>query len=469
MDYDVAVIGSGPGGYTAACLAAKNGLKTAVIENSKLGGVCLNEGCIPTKALIHLSEKIGTVVKGKITGLNEINPGNINKDDVNNEVAQVAATMSKGIDFLFKSNKVDVLKGYARILDKNKLQIMDENNNIQEISVDNIIIASGSRNRDFNDVMKNRVSGSKIIDSTQALFLEKIPGSICVIGGGAIGVEFSYIYNLLGSQVSLLEYFPNLLPNTDIDCGKTLERSFKKQKIKVTAKAKVVDIRENSNGCEVVFERNGEESVIAAEYVLLAMGRVPNTDDIGLDKLDKDILDKGYIRVNPATMQTDIDNIYAIGDVVAGSPLLAHVAYDEARVAVENILKKDTGFAIDNSLIPFCIYSYPQVANFGMDDAAANEAGVDFEALKVHFKASGKAVALGKSEGFIKILIDKKTENIIGASIIGPDATELLHELILAAKTKLSLKEIADTMHAHPTLSEMMWEAAKSYYGLALH
>ncbi|MCG8569073.1 MAG: dihydrolipoyl dehydrogenase [Spirochaetes bacterium] len=468
MNYDAIVIGSGPGGYSAACLLAKNGLKTAVVERDKPGGVCLNVGCIPTKAFIHMAEKISTVKKNQIPGLPDITSGPIDMTAVNQKVQSVANQMSKGIDFLFKQNQVDYFAGQASFMDDHTIKVKSQSEE-REWTAKYFVIATGSSNKDFFGNFANPQPDSHLIDSTGALALDTIPEKLIVIGGGAIGVEFAYIYQLLGSEVTLLEYLPNLLPGMDAECGKTLERSFKRQKLKVITGAEVTSVTEDKGICTVEYNKNDQSQSIQADYILLAMGRSPNSQDLGIKNLSANILEKGFVEVDQKTMATAIPHIYAIGDIVSHSPMLAHVAYEEARLACEHIVNQDASFSIDPQGIPFCIYSYPQAAAFGLSEEVATEQGLDFKALKLFFKASGKAVALGKSDGFVKILVDNQTETILGASIVGPDATEILPELLVAYQNKIKLMDLVNTMHAHPTLSELIWDTAKSFYHLNLH
>lgn len=456
MNYDIIIIGSGPGGYSAAARAGELGFSVCVIEKDKIGGVCLNSGCIPTKALIHNAGLIETVKSGGIAGIDamEVKP---DKSKIKSRLYEVIKNSTMGIDYLFKKNNVKVVNGSATIVDKNSVKVGED-----VITAKYIIIATGSRNKDFASFLTNKEQTGKVITSDEALFMEEIPKSLAVIGGGAIGVEFAYIYRCLGSEVTVLEYFPTLLPNMDEECGKTLERSFRKMGVKVSTTASLTKIDNAVNGNIVYYTKNGKEESVSAEYVLVAMGRTPNTDNIGVENIGLSI-EKGYIPTDKS-MRTNVNNVFAIGDVVARSPALAHVAYDEARTAVEDIARIESKiakpFTIDYDFIPFGVYTEPQVAGFGVTEKSAKEKNIDIKVNKLFLKMSGKANAIGKSDGFVKIIINKSDDKIIGAWLVGPDVTELLHEIELAALYGLTATDVANAMHAHPTLSELIKETA---------
>ncbi len=460
MEVDVIVIGSGPGGYSAACLCAKNGLKTVIIEKDKLGGVCLNIGCIPTKALINIASTIE-----KLMSDNEI--FNIKKMDIDLEkislkVKNIADTVSKQVEFLLNTNKVKIIKGNCMFIDDKTVKVGEET-----IKGKYIIIATGSRNKDISNYYFNEIDKTKILTSTEAIFFKEKPTNIVILGGGAIGVEFAYIFNQFAFDVTILEYFPNLIPSLDMELSRTLERSFKKNNIKILCNSKVIKIEYKNNELITTYETNGQSETINSNLILNSLGRTPNTDIDGIEKLNL-VIEKGFIKVNE-NMQTNIKNIYAIGDIVFNSPLLAHVAYEEAKVASESIIGKIHTSNIDYLKVPYCIYTEPQIASFGINEEQAKIKGINYKSIKSFYKSSGKAVALEKTEGFIKLLIDINNETILGAHIAGAEATELIHELLLAGKTQLKLKAIASTMHAHPTLSELIMDSAKSFYGLGLH
>ncbi|HOV14488.1 MAG TPA: dihydrolipoyl dehydrogenase [Spirochaetota bacterium] len=453
MKYDVIIIGAGPGGYHAANLLGEKGKRVLVVEKNKLGGVCLNIGCIPTKALISISDKIRLLKKNEITGVNTDNSFQIDKSAINDKVLEATNLNCKAIEYLFKKNSVECVYGEASFVDKNTIMVNGVNYNAKKI-----VIATGSRNREYTTFSGGNTL-DKVITSTEALFLDNIPKSIIIIGGGAIGVEFAYIFNNLGSDVTILEYFSHLLPNMDSECGKTIERTFKKDGIKVVTDAKLLKIGFDETNF-VVYNRKEKEEKIASEFVLVAMGRTPNTDINGIEKLNLNY-EKNYIKVD-SNFKTNIENIYAIGDVVYGKPLLAHTAYYEAELMVNHILN-NTNNKPDYGFVPFCIYSEPQVAGFGITEEQAKEKNLKFKVLKSFFKASGKAIAIGKTDGFVKIIVDGETNTILGASIVGENATEIIHTLLPVARLKLPIKSITETIFAHPTLVELIKDTCSNF------
>jgi dihydrolipoamide dehydrogenase len=460
MEYDVIIIGSGPAGYTLACGTAKNGLKTLIIEKDRAGGVCLNVGCIPTKALINIVGNLYNLRSLNIFNEN-INPV-IDRAKIAQKVKTIADNVSKGIDYLFKTNKVEFISGEAEIIDKNTVKVGD-----RAFKSSTIVIASGSRNKDISGFYKSNIDKTRIITSTEALFFTEEPTSITILGAGAIGVEFAYIFNNLGWQVNLLEFFPNILPNMDIECTKNLERSFKKKNINIITGARVTGITQINDELITDYETGNKAEAVKSNFILNALGRTPNSDIKGLDSLNI-AMEKGFIKVDNE-FKTSIDGVYAIGDVISNKPLLAHVAYAEARALSDILLKKENSFKVDYSLVPFCIYTEPQIASFGLTEEEAKNKNLNIKILKSFYKASGKAAALEKTEGFIKIIVDAYDETIIGAYITGYDATEIIHELLICAKLKIKIKDIADTMHAHPTIAELIQDTVKSFYGLNLH
>ncbi|HOJ62857.1 MAG TPA: dihydrolipoyl dehydrogenase [Spirochaetota bacterium] len=453
MEFDVTIIGAGPGGYTAANLCAKNGLKVAIIEKEKIGGVCLNIGCIPTKSLINIAEYYSKIKNNnEISGI-KIENATIDRVTINKRLTEISTNIVRGIEFLFKKYGVVIYKGEAKIIDKNTVLV---NNEI--IKTKKIIIATGSKNKDYSFLLKDNNSPN-ILTSTEALFLEKIPESITIIGGGAIGVEFAYIFNAFGSNVTLLEYFPVLLYNMDEECGKSLERIFRKNKIKTIVEAKVLSISSKENYLSVKYQKNGEELDVLSEYVLVAMGRSPNTKNLNLEGLNV-ATKNGFILVNEF-MQTTNPDIYAVGDVVAESPLLAHVAYREAKIASYHILNKDVP-QLDRNLIPFCIYTEPQISGFGLTESKAKSLYPDCKILKIFLKSNGKANAIDKTEGFIKIVTHK--DKIIGCWILGVDATEIIHNLLLVSTNDLTIDRILNVIYAHPSISETIFDIVQEEY-----
>jgi len=451
MEFDVIVIGAGPAGYTAANICAKHNLKVAIIEKEKIGGVCLNEGCIPTKSLISIAETYSKIKSNELTGI-QIENISIDKLLINKKISEISNNIVKGIEFLFKKYGVTIYQGEAKIVNQNTISV---NNEI--LNAKNIIIATGSRNKDYTFLLKDNKDVNNILTSKEAIFIDKIPKSITIIGGGAIGVEFAYIFNSFGSEVTLLEYFPTLLYNMDEECGKTLDRIFRKNKIKTILESNVISIEKDKDTLITKYQKNGEQNSIVSEYVLIAMGRTPNLENLYSINIAKK---NGFILTNEF-MQTSISNIYAIGDVVSDSPLLAHVAYREAKIAAYHILKKDITY-LNKDFIPFCIYTEPQIAGFGLTENKAKDLNPNCKILKYFYKSNGKANAINKSEGFIKIIIEK--DKIIGCWIVSSDATEIIHNILLISSNNLSVDNILNTIYAHPTISESIFEIIQENY-----
>jgi len=458
MKHDIIVIGGGPAGYTIANLSAKNGLKTALIEKNRVGGTCLNIGCIPTKALISRASLIKKMQNSK-SGI-YVASFLINIREITWEVKTITDNISKGVEFLLNKNKVDIIEGEASFLDKNTI-IVDNN----EYKGDKIIIATGSKPADFlkflkPNISKEKILRNKIITSSNALFLYEIPKSITIIGGGVMGVEFAYIFNAFGSSVTIVEYFENLLPNIDNECGKLLERLFTRSGIKVitSANIKLVD---NENGVNKInYEKNGKSEIVESEYVLFTNGMVANTDNLDLEKIGIEKANDGRIVVNDL-FQTNIDNIYAIGDVASGYPMLAHVAYHQARNCINNILKKE--IAYDLKYIPSCIYTEPEIAVIGLSEKEAKEKNIDYKVLKTFFKASGKATAIGINDGFVKIVVSRNGA-MLGASIVGYNATEIIGTICVAIKNNIKIDDLNSIMFPHPTIVESITDATKIFF-----
>lgn len=453
MEFDVAIIGAGPGGYTAANICAKNGYKVAIIEKEKIGGVCLNVGCIPTKALINISESYTKIKNNEIAGIN-FKDISIDKSIINKKLLEISTNIVKGIEFLFKKYGVTVYNGDAKIVDNNSISI----DNKEIIKAKKIIIATGSRNKDYSFLTNNK-NIENILTSTESLFIDKIPESITIIGAGAIGVEFAYIFNSFGSNVTLLEYFPDIIYNMDQECCKTLERSFRKNKIKVITEAKVKSISKKDNNISTIYQKDGEEIEVLSQYVLVAMGRIPNTESLGLEKVN--VATKNNFILTNEFMQTTNKDIYAIGDVVADSLLLAHVAYREAKIASYHILNKEIP-PFNMNLVPFCIYTDPQVAGFGITESKAKALNLKHKILKIFFKSNGKANAINKSDGFIKIIIENN--KIIGCWMVGIDVTEIIHNLLIIAANDLTVDRILNVIYAHPSISETIFDIIQEEY-----
>lgn len=459
---DVAVIGSGPGGYVAAIRASQLGLKTICIEKGDVGGVCLNIGCIPTKALLKSAEYMHFLNHSSDFGFN-ISNVDIDFPKVIERSRKVAGQMSKGVSSLFKKYKVDTIAGTAKIENKYKINVFDKDNNlIDEVVPKNIIIATGARPRVMPGIEVDR---KNIMTSTEALFRQSAPKSLIIMGAGAIGIEFAYFYNAFGTQVTIIEYLDRILPIEDIDISKELERHFRKYGITLKTKSKVISAKSTKNGVEVVIENEGKQETLIADAALNAIGIQANTEGIGLENVGIE-LERGFIKVDKFC-KTNVDNIYAIGDV-AGAPWLAHKASAEAISVAENLAGHHND-GIDYTNIPGCTYCNPQVASVGLTEQKARDMGYDVKIGKFPFTASGKAHGIGEAKGFVKLVFDAKYGELLGAHMIGPEVTEMIAEMGLAKSLEATAPTIFKTIHAHPTLSEAIMEAAAQAYGEAVN
>jgi dihydrolipoamide dehydrogenase len=456
--YDIAIIGGGPGGYVAAIRAAQLGKKAAVVERADLGGVCLNWGCIPTKALLKSAEVLRSAQKAKKYG---VMVGDVNVDfpSVIQRSRQVADSLSKGVDFLMKKNKIDVIHGSATLLGGNAIRI----NNEEQISANHIIVATGARPRPMPGAAYD---GETIISSKEAMNLKTIPENLIVVGAGAIGVEFADFYAAMGSQVTIIEMLPHLLPIEDEEISSELEKMFKRKKIKTYLESMVESIVVSDGQARVrVKTKTGEVLELDADKVLIAIGVQGNTEGLGLEAADVQ-LEKGWIKTN-GYMQTSAAGIYAIGDV-AGPPWLAHVASHEGITAVEHIAGLDVKpMHYDN--VPGCTYCTPQVASIGLTERAAREAGYELRVGKFPYRVSGKAMAAGETDGFTKLIYDAQYGELLGAHIIGAEATELIAEIGIARSLEATHEAVLETIHAHPTLSEMIMEASALALDRGIH
>ena len=462
MSYDLIVVGSGPGGYVAAIRAAQLGLNVGVVEKENLGGICLNWGCIPTKSLLKSAQALEYAIHAADYGVSisgEIKP------DFTAMVKRsrgVAEGMSKGIQFLFTKNKIEVLNGFGRLIDKNTVEVTDETGKRSLHPAKNIILATGARSRELPNLEQD---GEKIIGYREAMTLPKQPKSMVVVGSGAIGSEFAYFYQSIGTDVTLVEYLPNVVPNEDEEVSKTLERSFKKMKMKVLTNASVESVDTSGKLCKVTVKTKKGEEIIEAEIVLSAVGIAPNIENIGLEDLGI-VIEKGKVKVNEFC-QTNIDTVYAIGDIIAG-PALAHVASAEGILCVEKIAGLHP-HPIDYSTIPGCTYTNPEVSSVGMTEQKAREAGHDIKVGKFPLSASGKASASGQKEGFVKLIFDAKYGELLGAHMIGGNVTEMIAELVVAKKLEITGHELIKSIHPHPTMSEAIMEAAAAAYDEVIH
>jgi dihydrolipoamide dehydrogenase len=459
--YDVAIIGSGPGGYVAAIRASQLNLKTVLIERESLGGICLNWGCIPTKALLKSAETYASFKHAKDFGLSAENVSFDFKKIIERS-RKVADINSKGVEFLMKKNKIDVVIGDAKLSPANKIEITAEGNKKSQIEAKNIILATGGRPRSVPGI---EIDGDKIIEYRKAMSLDKKPDSMVIIGAGAIGVEFAYFYNQFGTEITIIEMLDSILPIEDREITDILSKSFKKNKINLHTSARVESIKKTKSGVEITFSKDGKEEKVTADKALIAIGIQGNVEDLGLESIGVTV-ERGFIPVDQ-WYKTNVAGVYAIGDVT-GPPLLAHVASHEAILCVEKIAGKSP-HALDYDNIPGCTYCQPQVASIGMTEAKAKEAGYEITIGKFPYAASGKARAIGERDGMVKLIFEKKYGELLGAHIIGAEATELIAELGIAKTFETTAHELGSTMHAHPTLSEMIMEAAGNALGEGIH
>ena len=458
--YDVVVLGAGPGGYVAAIRAAQLGLRAAVVERQYMGGVCLNIGCIPTKALLKNAEVAHTLKhRGTEFGFSFDNLS-LDYTAAFKRSRQVSDRLVKGVGFLMKKNKIDVYDGTGTLTGANSMAVKLNDGQEQTLNAKNFIIATGARPRAFPGV---EFDDERVISYIPAILAENPPKSVVIIGGGAIGVEFAYVWVNYGVDVTILEMMPHLLPNEEPDVSETLEKAYKKLGVKFQTKAKVTGIERTDNGVRVSVE-GGQP--IEADQCMVAINFLPNTEGIGLEAAGVQLTERKNIAID-GNMRTNVPNIYAIGDV-ATDYRLAHIASAMGIVAAETIANHPT-VSLDFRMLPRCTYSQPQVASFGYTEAAAKEAGYEVKVGQFPFVANGKALGLGEKEGFVKIISDAKYGEILGAHLVGPDVTELLPELTLAHNNELTAEEIARNVHAHPTLSEALMEAAHGVEGQPIH
>ena len=461
MNYDVIVIGSGPGGYVTAIRASQLGLKTAVVERSELGGICLNWGCIPTKALLKSANVFEYIEHAEDYGI-KVEGGEVDFSAMVKRSRGIADGMSKGIQFLMKKNKIEILTGSGKIKADKKVDVTDDKGNTVEYSADSIILATGARSRQLPNLPQD---GEKIIGYRKAMTLKKQPKSIVVVGSGAIGVEFAYFYNSIGTEVTVVEFLPNIVPNEDIDVSKVLEKNFRKQGIKIMTKSAVESVDTSGDLCKVKVKTEKGEEILEAEIVLSAVGIQANIEDLGLEDVGI-VVDAGKVIVDDF-YQTNIPGYYAIGDLVPG-PALAHVASAEGITCVEKIAGLDVE-TIDYNNIPGCTYCSPEIASVGYTEAQAKEEGYDIKVGKFPFSASGKASAAGAKDGFVKVIYDAKYGEWLGAHFIGANVTEMVAEAVAARKLETTGHDILKTIHPHPTLSEAVMEATAAAYDEVIH
>ncbi len=462
MDYDVLIIGSGPGGYVAAIRAAQLGFRVGVVEKENLGGVCLNWGCIPTKSLLKSAQvydyalhaaDFGVAVSGEI------------KPDFGAMVKrsrEVADAMSKGIQYLFKKNKVEIITGTGKLAGKNRVEITGPDGKISTVTGSHIILATGARSRELPNLP---VDGEKVFGYRQAMTLPRQPASMVVVGSGAIGSEFAWFYQSIGTRVTLVEFLPNVVPLEDEEVSKQLERNFKKMGMKVMTGSTVEKADTSGDLIRVTVKTPKGEEIIETEAVLSAVGITPNLEGIGIEETGI-VLEKGRVKVD-GHYRTNVEGIYAIGDIIA-TPALAHVASAEGIACVEHIAGLDPD-PIDYRNIPGCTYTNPEVSSVGLTEAKAREEGYDIKVGKFPYSASGKASAAGHKEGFVKLIFDAKYGELLGAHMIGGNVTEMISGMVIARKLEITGHELIKSIHPHPTMSEAIMEAAAAAYGEVIH
>ncbi len=462
MNYDILIIGSGPGGYVAAIRASQLGMKVGVVERSELGGICLNWGCIPTKALLKSAQVFrnmqhsvdyGIIVKGEVTP---------DFASVVSRSREIADGMSKGVQFLFKKNKIELIAGSGKLVNKNTVEVTTKNGEKSQVNAGHVIIATGARSRELPNLKQD---GEKIIGYRKAMVLKKLPESMIVVGSGAIGSEFAYFYHTLGTKVTLVEFMPTLVPLEDEEVSKQLERSFKKSGMTVLTDSTVESVDTGGKKCKVRIKTKKGTETQEADIVLSAVGITPNIEGIGIEDLGIEI-ENGKIKIDEFC-RTNVEGIYAIGDIVHG-PALAHVASAEGIVCVEKIAGHSPQ-PLNYRNVPACTYTSPEIASVGFTEKQAKEQGYDIKVGKFPYTASGKASAAGQKEGFVKLIFDSRYGELLGAHMIGYNVTELIGEIVVARNLETTGMEIIKSVHPHPTMSEAIMEAAAAAYGEVIH
>ena len=462
MNYDLIVIGSGPGGYVAAIRASQLGMKCAVVERAELGGICLNWGCIPTKSLLKSAQvfnylnnasEYGTIIEGIV------------KADLEAMVRrsrEIASNMNKGVQYLFKKNKIEVIAGIGKLIADRKVEVTKQDDTTEILEAPYILLATGASSRQLPNLKQD---GQKIIGYRKALTLDKLPETMIVVGSGAIGSEFAYFYNTIGTKVTLIEYLDNIVPLEDEEVSKQLARSFKKAGISVMTGTEVVSVDTSGDKVKAFIRNKKGEQELETDIVLSAVGITPNIDNLGLECAGVEI-ENGKIKVDDF-YKTTISGIYAIGDIVSGQAL-AHVASAEGIICVEKIAGLNPE-PLDYNNIPACTYTSPEVASVGMTEKSATEKGYKLKIGKFPFTASGKASAAGQRDGFVKLIFDEKTDLLLGAHLIGANVTEMIGELVTARKLNVTAEDLITAVHPHPTMSEAIMEAAAAANSEAIH
>ncbi len=461
MNYDIIIIGSGPGGYVAAIRAAQLGQKVAIVERESLGGICLNWGCIPTKALLKSANVFEYMNHAANYGIT-IQGAEVDFGSVIKRSRDVADGMSKGIQFLMKKNKIDVIMGAAKIKKGGIVEVKSADGSLKEYTATHTILATGGRSRELPNLKQD---GKKVIGYRQAMVLPEQPKSLVVVGSGAIGVEFAYFYNSIGTKVTIVEYLDNIVPVEDEEISKQLLRSFKKMGITIMTGANVESVDTSGSGCKVQVKTAVGAEILECDIVLSAVGVSTNVENIGLEEVGVKV-EKGHVIVDDF-YKTNVEGVYAIGDIVKGQAL-AHVASAEGIICVEKIAGHHPE-PLNYNNIPGCTYCSPEIASVGYTEKAAKEAGYEIKIGKFPFSASGKASAAGAKDGFVKMIFDAKYGEILGAHMIGSNVTEMIAEIVVARKLESTGMDIVKTVHPHPTMSEAIMEAAADAYGEVIH
>ncbi|PTX60254.1 dihydrolipoamide dehydrogenase [Melghirimyces profundicolus] len=459
-EVDVLVVGGGPGGYVAAIRAAQMGKKVTLVDKAELGGVCLNRGCIPSKALIHAADEVHKVKNASHMGI-EVDGVNINFTEMMKWKDDVVGKLTGGVASLLKGNKVEVIQGEVYFSGENTVKVATEKDSTT-YQFNHCILATGSRPTEIPSL---KFDGEKIISSTEALSLQEIPDKLVVVGGGYIGLELGTAYSKLGTEVTILEGMDSILPGVDASMVRMVKRNLKKLGVNVVTHAMVQSADTSGDGVTVTAEVKGKEKTFSADKVLVSIGRTPNTDELGLDQAGLETDDKGFIPVDKQ-MRTKNERIFAIGDI-AGQPMLAHKASYEGKVAAEAIAGEPS--EVDYRAMPYVIFSDPELAYTGLTEKEAKEEGYDVEVSRFSFAANGRALSLDAAEGFFQVVADKGSKQILGAQIVGPEAASLISEVVLAIEMGANAEDIALTIHAHPTLPETFMEAAEGIMGNAIH
>ncbi len=462
MNYDLIIIGSGPGGYVAAIRASQLGMKVGIVERESLGGICLNWGCIPTKALLKSAQVFEYLKHAGDYGISVEGEAKPDMNKVVERSRNIAEGMSKGVQFLLKKNKVEVINGTGKLISGNEVEVAREDGKIEKYSASHIILATGARSKELPNLKKD---GEKIIGYRKAMTLDKLPKSMVVVGSGAIGSEFAWFYNTMGTKVTLVEFLPNIVPLEDEEVSKQLERSFKKAKMKVMVNSSVEEVDTSGEKCKVKINTKKGVEEVEADIVLSAVGITPNLEGIGIEELGIE-LENGKVKVDDY-YRTNVPGVYAIGDIVHGQAL-AHVASAEGIICVEKIVGENPQ-AIDYENIPACTYCSPEVASVGLTEKKAVEKGFEVKVGKFPFSASGKASASGHKDGFVKLVFDAKYGELLGAHMIGANVTEMIAEIVVARKLETTGYEMIKSVHPHPTMSEAVMEAAAAAYDEVIH